>query len=440
VTRARAGAFDIVPAYSAIPAAPKVGDIVRVNVNAQANCTSPIYNGARVVAVGTRAIVLADTLNPANGFSDADYARFATRFDTLVYPLDASAFGEPSDIDGNGKVAVLFTRAVNELTAPNASAFVAGFFYSRDLLPATGAGACVGSNEGELLYMLVPDSAGVVNGNVRRRGFVDSITTGVLAHEMQHLISSSRRLYVNQSAETEEVIWLNEGLSHIAEELLYYRESGRAPRANLGDAAVRLASTDGYSFFKADLAANFSRLISYLGDPASNSPVAMDDELATRGATWSFLRYAADRLQSTDGDLWSRFDNSTASGMATLQAVYGGAVDLPSLFRDWALANLLDDAALNTDARFTHPSWNFRNLFATTFGSYDATHTVFTPLGVPLRVTSLTDGVNFRARVRGLSASYYRLAVRDGREALLTFTSTQGAPSPSLQFLLVRTR
>jgi hypothetical protein len=126
--------------------------------------------------------------------------------------------------------------------------------------------------------------------------------------------------------------------------------------------------------------------------------------------------------------------------MATLQAVYGGAVDLPSLFRDWALANLLDDAALNTDARFTHPSWNFRNLFATTFGSYDATHTVFTPLGVPLRVTSLTDGVNFRARVRGLSASYYRLAVRDGREALLTFSSTQGAPSPSLQFLLVRTR
>ena len=439
-TRTSISGFDVAPSYSAIPASPSVGDIVRVNVNANRDCTSPAYRGARVAAISSKAIVLADTLNPANGFSDADFARYAARFDTLVYPLAASAFGVPTDIDGNGRVAILFTRAVNELTPPGASSFVAGFFYGRDLLPATGAGACAGSNEGELLYMLVPDAAGVVNGNVRRIGFVDSMTTGVLAHEMQHLINSSRRLYVNQGAATEEAVWLNEGLSHVAEELLYYRESGKLPRSNLGDDAIRVSAPASYEYFKTDLSANFARLTSYLRDPGSNSPVANDDQLPTRGATWSFLRYAADQLYPADGDVWSRFDNSTVTGLGTLQAVFGGATDLSQLFQDWAVTNLLDDTGLSANARFAHRSWNFRNLFGQTFGSYDDTRTVFTPLGYPLAVAALADGVNARVRVRGLSASYYRLAVRGGREALLSFTSGLDAPSPSLQFILVRTK
>ena len=437
---ARVGGYDVAPSYSAIPAAPSVGDVIRVNVNANQDCTSPAYRGARVVALGTRTIVLADTLNPAGGFTAADYARYAARFDTLVYPLDAAAFGEPTDIDGNGRIAVLFTRAVNELTPPDASSFVVGFFYGRDLLPATGAAGCAASNEGELLYMLVPDTAGAVNGNVRRTGFVDTITTSVLAHEMQHLINSSRRLYVNAAPETAETVWLNEGLSHVAEELLYFRESGQQMRSDLGDPAVRVNAPASYEFFKADIAQNMSRLIDYLGDPGNNSPTAADDKLATRGATWSFLRYAVDQLYAQDGDVWARFDNSTTSGFGTLHAVFGADADLSRLFRDWAVANLLDDWAGPADARFAHRSWNFRSLFDNTFGSYDAGRTVFTPIGSPLRVSALINGVNARVRVRGTSASYFRLAVAGGHEALLTFTSGQGIPSPSLQFIVVRTK
>jgi hypothetical protein len=436
----KVGAFSVAPSYSAIPASPVAGSILKVNVNANEDCTAPAYRGARVVAVGTRSIVLADTLNPANGFSDADYVRFAARFDTLVYPLDATAFGDPSDIDGNGRVAILFTRAVNELTPANSSSFVAGFFYGRDLLPATGASPCAGSNEGELMYMLVPDSAGEVNGNVRGRGFVDTITTGVLAHEMQHLINASRRLYVNPGAAIDEAVWLNEGLSHVAEELLYYRESGMLARGDLGDGAVRVGSMQTYPFFKADLAANFSRWIEYLQDPGDNSPTAADDELATRGATWTFLRYAADQLYSDDGDVWRRFDNSTTTGIGTLQVVFGSPVDLPRLFRDWTVANLLDDAGITTDPRFAHPSWNFRSLFGNTFGSYDPSHSIFTPIGSPLRVSPLTNGIGARVRVRGTSASYYRLAVGAGREALLGLASGAGPPSPQLQFIVVRTK
>ncbi|MFL5607984.1 MAG: Ig-like domain-containing protein, partial [Gemmatimonadaceae bacterium] len=84
-TSTKLGTFNVAPSYSAIPSAVTVGEVVRVNVNANRECTSPNYHGAKVVAVGTKSIVLADTLNPTGGFTDADYARFAARFDTLVY-------------------------------------------------------------------------------------------------------------------------------------------------------------------------------------------------------------------------------------------------------------------------------------------------------------------------------------------------------------------
>ncbi len=437
------GSFNLAPSYSAIPATVKVGDVVRVNVNANTACSNPTYHGARVAAIGTRSIVLADTLNPSGGFTDADYARFAARFDTLVYPLDVDAFGAPSDIDGNGKVVILFTRAVNELTPAKSSSYVGGFFYERDLFPASNPSdpsfSCPASNEGEMFYMLAPDPNGVVNNNVRRTGFVDTITTATIAHEFQHLINAAHRLYVNTAARNvEEAVWLNEGLSHIAEELLYYRETGRQPRMNLGGADVYTNSRATYPMFKADAAANFSRLISYLSAPGDNSPVAMNDSLATRGATWLFLRYAVDQLYATDAGVWARFDNSTSSGLGTLGSAFG-PVDLPQLFKNWAIANYLDDLGVSSDARFTHKSWNARSIYGTVFGSYDATNT-FVPMGYPLKITPLQDGVGAGVRVAGTSASYYRLSVPAGREALLSFSSGAAAPSSALQFIVVRTK
>ena len=187
---------------SSIPGTVKVGDVLTLNVSINA-CTSPTNRGLRVAALGTKSIVLADTLNPAGGFTDADYRRISARFDTLVYPLDVGAFGAPSDIDGNGRVGIIFTRTVNEQTPASVNYFVGGFFNPRDLFPKVAAVAtdnCPASNEGEMFYMLAPDSGGVVNGNVRTTGFVDSLTTGVLAHEFQHLINASRRIYINTAA------------------------------------------------------------------------------------------------------------------------------------------------------------------------------------------------------------------------------------------------
>ncbi|MEP6991504.1 MAG: Ig-like domain-containing protein [bacterium] len=413
-----------------IPSTVAVGDLVSLNVSANF-CASPVYHALRVTALGSKSIILADTLNPTGGFVASEYDRIAARFDTLVYPLDVGAFGAPSDIDGNGRVAIIFTRTVNELVDSTSGYFVGGFFNPRDLFPKTAstpANSCAGSNEGEMFYMVVPAPNGI-RGVVHTTGFVDSLTTGIVAHEFQHLINGSRRFYINTAATDFEEVWLNEGLSHIAEELLYYRESGLTPRQNLDDNTIRVVNRATYGLWKSDAASNFSRLLSYLRAPADNSPYADDDELATRGAIWSFLRYAADRLGTTDGTIWQRFDDATAVGFGTLQQVYG--TDPVPLVRDWTVANYMDDLGLTADPRYAHRSWNFRDIYTKTFLNIPT---------YPLALLRMTDGAATNLSVRGGSAAYLRLAVPAGREGLLTFSTGGGAPSASFQFMVIRTK
>jgi hypothetical protein len=298
-----------------------LGDVISLNVNGTVSCSSPVYHGVKVVAIGTHAIILNDTLNPRNGFSAADFSRYAARFDTLVYPLDVANFGEPTDIDKNGHIAILFTRAVNELTPARSASYVGGFAFSRDLFPTTKtarAQACAASNEGEFFYMLTPDPLGTINQNSRTTGFVDSVTTAVLAHEFQHIINSSRRLYVTSTPAFEDK-WLDEGLAHVAEELLFYRESGLTPRSNLDLAAARSTNNIRVAFNN-DMSGNGSRYKTYLERSAANSPYAPDDSLPTRGAVWSLLRYSADRLNATDGFTAGPGQVVSGAGTTTLSA------------------------------------------------------------------------------------------------------------------------
>jgi hypothetical protein len=420
--------------HSSIPSNPKVGDLLSVNVDVKGDCTTKDFRTVRVEAIGTRSIVMADTANPSGGFTTADYQRFSARFDTLVFPLDSAAFGAPTDIDKNGKVGILFTRAVNEYTSANSSSYVAGFFADRDLFPRVATSrleACATSNETEMFYMLAPDPNGTINGNVRATALISGFTTGTIAHEFQHLINAGRRLYVNTGADFPETTWLNEGLSHIAEELLYYRESGRAPRQNLTDANIRLESPENYQFWKDQQSQNFSRFSSYLSNPASSSPRGVDnndDQLSTRGATWSFLRYSADRLATSDGQIWFRMVNSLGTGLGTLREGFG--TDPLPLLRDYTVANYLDDLGINGEAQYQHLSWNYRDIFTKTFtaGVY------------PLKVTGLASGASVQVSVRRNSAGYYRLAIPANGQAVINLTTAGATPPVALQFLAIRTR
>ena len=423
---------DIIAANPAAAAnVPAVGDILKLNANANAFCDNPDIRTGRVAAITDKAIVVADTANPAGGFTDAEYQSIGVTFDTLVDPVDRAAFGAATDIDNNGHVILFFTRAVNELTSSGSSSVVLGFFYQRDLFPKTVApGPCPGSNVAEMFYLLVPDSAGVVNNNKRSKAQVISFTNGTVAHEYQHLINASRRMYVNGVGTNFEEKWLDEGLAHIAEELNFWRASGRSPRTNI-DASMFSdpKATAAYSTFQVN---NSRRYQTYLAKTETQAPVGSDsgdDDLQTRGAIWSFLRYAADHLPiGAENSFWFNLVNSKTSGLANLTSALGA--DPSSLMRDWAISVFMDDNAANVDARFQQPSWNLRSVF-----TGGGTSTPF-----PLTTRLLTDGVANTVQMASGGVAFLRFSVPSGQDALLTVTSSGQLLPSTVQLAMVRVR
>ena len=398
-------------------AEPKVGDILSINVGTSDACEDIVTRSARVVAIGSQSIVLSDTQNPTGGFTTADFQRFAARFDTLVYPLEVENFGAPADIDQNKKILLLFTTAVNALTPNKSESYVAGFFFNRDLFPLVGTvqlPGCEGSNYGELFYLLAPDPAGVINGNIRRTGFVDSVTTSVIAHEFEHLINASRRIYVTPNVSEFEAGWLDEGLAHIAEELLFLRVAGLTPRSNLDSIAIRSSERIRNSFNE-NMSSNASRYSSFLEAPAENSPFSEDDSLETRGAAWNLLRYLADRKaggSSSDVATWQALVNTTRSGIPNLTAVFGG--DLPTRVRDWNVSHYMDDMVNGLPAEFSQASWHWHSLYKAVNKSGPA---------YPLPVKALTAGAA-SGTLFGGSAAYYRFSIPANASATITLSTT----------------
>ncbi len=380
------------------------GTLLSLNVNSSQGCTNAQIRKARIVATSQRAIIAEDVTNPSGGFTNAEYQEIANKFDAVVYPTDVANFGAPGDIDNNGgRSIILYTRAVNELTPPNSNVYVGGFFYARDLFPRTGTpqlGACAASNVAEIFYMLAVDPGGEVNGNTRSKAFVRRVTVGTLAHEFQHLINSSRRLRTNPDAEWPETVWLDEGLSHVAEELNFYVDAGLSPRQNLGAPAVSPAAL--FAKFDEFAFANFARFEEYLRAPETTSPIANNDDLGTRGATWDFLRYAADRRGGNEQQFWFNLVNQPDTGYTNLQTAV--ASDLQTYFRDWTVSHYADDAVPNAAARFQQPSWNLRSIFSLNVlgGSY------------PLRVRTLTSGTAVNTPIRSSTAAYFRFGVPAG--------------------------
>jgi hypothetical protein len=418
------------PSFSALPASVREGDRISVNVNANDFCANPDLRSARVVAITDGAIIMADESNPADGFTDAEYRSFGVTMDTLVHPVDTAAFGAPSDIDGNQRVGILFTKAVNELTPQGAGSIVLGFYYVRDLLPKQSPfGDCPGSNVAEMFYILVPDPNGTVNNNVRSKALVQGIVAGTIGHEYQHLINASRRMYINDAPSVDEEVWLNEGLSHIAEELLFYRSSGSSPRVNIAGPQLAPGSPARTSF-DAFQRGNFGRYRVYLQSPQTNSPFSRSDQLATRGATWSFLRYLVDQTRTSDGDFWKRLVNSKLTGVPNLEDLVSesGTTTLAAL-HGWSVSVLMDDIAANVSPPFLQPSWNF--------------YSVFPAVGLgnpyPLAPQILENGQPVTVILPGASSTYLRFAVTRDQEALIQVTGQGGGPlAPGTRLTVAR--
>lgn len=400
---------------------PEVGDLVEYNTGTSCSVADP--RTGRVEYVSEHAIVVADIENPA-GLTAADYRHFALTFDTLVHPVDVAHFGEPTDVDGNDRAILFYTRAVNELSGPSSSVYTAGFFWSGDLFPEEDtprASACPAANQAEIFYMLAADPTGVA-GPPFSAEFIRQTTVGVLAHEYQHLINAGRRLWVNEASEFEET-WLNEGLSHAAEELVFYAASGLTPGANL-DFGILSSTPGAVAAFNAYMSGNLTNYGDYLQRPDTASLMGID-VLPTRGAAWNFLRYAADRSGLGDEAFFQAIVNGRIGGLENLRE----ALDIDPLewMQDWTVSVFADDE-VPTQPRFLQPSWNLRSLFgASTLGRF------------PLAVLPLEDGTGREIRLRPGGAAFPRFGV-PGHEGVLDVEAAGGAPPARLRGSFLRIR
>jgi hypothetical protein len=412
-----------------LPPTPTVGTVFHLNANGGDACTVAQTHTARVAAVSNNAIVAVDTLAPAGGFTSADYVNFAATFDTLIFALDTSAYGAPADLDGNGRVLIFFTQAVNQLTpASSTTGFIGGFFFSRDLFPTV---QCATSNVGEMFYLPVVDPNKLYNRFFADKSALQIQLYGTLAHEFQHLINASRRMYVNTGAVANEEVWLNEGMSHIAEELLYFRESGLSPKSNITLATVRSsqAEIDAVNHYQIE---NLQRLSEYLAAPGTNSPYAQNDSLATRGATYQLLRYSLDESPGTNSSYLHSLVNSQTTGIVNFNAVFGGTFpDIFTAVQQQVLANFFGGSGIAIDPKYSFPSWDYRDVIGNGLLQHPANPLAMTTLAGTTASTSFT--------LTGGGVGYARFGIATNGTAAITSASAGSAVPADVIMTLIRT-
>src|SRR6266702_8426552 len=182
------------------------------------------------------------------------------------------------------------TNTVNKLVTAaqcNADGFVAGFFFGADLDPAYQNDSR--SNKGEVFYSIVADPAGTLSCP-HPASDLQRFVPVTFIHEFQHMISFNQHVLVRGG--TGEVLWLNEGFSHYAEEL------GGRSYAVTPDAQVTMCLTGSIEcrFYAGDLLDAYD----YLDSTSTHFllPTAGIGTLAERGAAWLFVRYVVDKYSA----------------------------------------------------------------------------------------------------------------------------------------------
>ena len=407
-----------------------MGDVRTFKACANLQCTSFTSVTATARYIGTSAAIYLDNNAPnADPLTDADLAELGSAFDRYHYPIDTTSFGRESDIDGNGVVLILMTKAVNDLTPDCKNGRVVGFFYGGDLL--TGPN----SNRAEIFYTLVPAPATGSCTAVSRRSALNNLKP-TLIHEFQHMISFNQHSLVRTGLS--EDVWLNESLSHFAEEL-----GGRlVPNVECiaaGFPSCRSQYTSG------DLLNGYD----FLRDPGSYYlvfPNSTTGTLEERGAGWMFLRWVLDHFAADDIlgiDLTRALDNTANTGAANLQAAT--AASFATMVPEWLMAMYLDDDPDfpgDPSGRLGYGSWGFREVWTNPSNSQNF------PAGfplVPIPIAAMT-GVTSKSDTLRAGSGYYFLfsqpANASGLDIRVVGKSGGAALDPQLQarFGLVRIR
>ncbi len=393
---------------------PVVGSEATFNTCKTTACTTfdPVTAVAR--SVGAKVAIYLDKTVPENDpLQQSDFDELARTFDTYHYPIDQAAFGAESDLDANGVVVVLLTDAVNALTPDCTNGRILGYFWGGDMLNIAG------SNHAEIFYAMVPAPASGSCTAATRKATVDRLKP-TLIHEFQHMISFNQHALVRGSPS--EVTWLNEGLSHFAEEL----GGTLIPNVEcVGFSSCRSQYTSGDLFNAYD----------YLSETEAHylvSPSGSTGSLEERGSAWLFVRWLADQFGSdANGSNVTRALVQTGQqGSANVASVTGQPFE--ALVAEWMLAVYLDDipgfTSLSTRLRYS--SWGFRTIFANNCcNPPDPTKAFAQPF--PLTPANPNGGFPFAGTgtLRGGSGRHFSLLLPAGTPAVnVLLARSSGGP------------
>ncbi|MFA4948493.1 MAG: hypothetical protein WC674_08315 [Candidatus Krumholzibacteriia bacterium] len=345
---------------------------------------------------GAHTLLYVDAEVPQSCLSDAEAADLGLAFNANIYDVDCSSFGSESDINGDGKVAILMTPVVNRMTpageATGPNGYIAGFFLAIDLLPGLVDHRV--TNGMEIFYAMVPDPDSPPEfGNIFPKEKTLGVIRGVLAHEFLHMILFNYRVLVyggGVSGEYMEDLWINEGLAHIAEDLNEF-DSSNIGRANL-----------------------------FLGNPGNVTLIYGGDLLEERGAEFLFLRHLGDRFGTR---VFRDLVQSKKAGVANVEAATVAYFN--ELFADWAAACYLDDREITDDLRFNYSSLDLQA---------DAVDPHFAPL---LTIPGYLSGTMTRF-IKAMAPEYILYTIPAG--TTVDFTIGAQVSTGRMNAVVIRTR
>jgi hypothetical protein len=405
-----------ISASAAAVVPPVVGSVRTFDVCATTTCDSFVQSTATAKVVGQRVAIYLDDAAPA-GFTQSDLDEVGALFDAHLYAIDTTAFGREPDLDNNGVVIVLLSQHVNDLSADcnTTGSIILGFFFGLDLLPTEDH-----SNDGEIFYGAVPRQD-MPNCSSYTKTRVTQSLPGVFIHEFQHMISFNQHVLV-RGGNVEET-WLNEGLSHYAEEL-----GGREVPDQFCPAFNQCEDE-----FIAD---NISNAYGYLDDPESTflvAPSGSGGTLEERGAAWLFVRWLGDHFAATQPlatEVTQALVMTNRTGAANVEAVTGE--DFPTLVSQWQMANYVTNLPGFTPSsnRLAYTSFDLRALYA-------ANSPAVFEKPYPLTPDSTRTGTYDRTGVlRGGSGRHVRIIQTVG-SGEVAFVLTDGAGSIPLASTVV---
>src|SRR5262245_39611384 len=272
-----------------------------------ANPASYVAVEGELRAVGRHCQVYVDRNHPDAAGLQPTVDDVVRTFDAEVYPQSRRSTGRALDVDRDGRFTVLLSGWLDRLSGGKVAlgGFVRGSDFYRDLAAPFG-------NRCDMMYL---------NTSLKPGPHLRTL----LAHEYTHAVVFSEHVfggYLPGVPGQDEESWLNEALAHLTEDAHGYSWSNLDYRVS-----AYLSAPERYPLVVAD----------YYGRGLWRCP-------GTRGSTYLFLRWCADRYGP---ELPARLVRSSLNGVANLEAAT--QEHFAELFRRWSAALVLSGSGVPAD-------------------------------------------------------------------------------------------